>query len=62
VTYFISRIDAQRLLWAKEISSIWPSATFFSTVKTGDYDLQLVLETDKGRVETAKLNIHVDAR
>ncbi|SRR5258706_569159 len=55
------RIDAQHLLWAKEISSVWPSSALFSTVKSGDYDLQLVLETDKGRVESSKVKISIDA-
>jgi hypothetical protein len=54
------RIDAQHLLWAKEISSTWPFSALFSTVKSGDYDLQLVLETDKGRVESPKVKISID--
>src|ERR1700688_1569965 len=55
------RIDAQHVLWAKEISSIWPSSGLFSTVKSDDYDLQLVMETDNGRVESPKLKISIDA-
>ena len=55
------RIDAQHLLWAKEVSSVWPSTALFSAVKSDDYDLQLVLETKKGRVESAKLKIPIDA-
>jgi len=55
------RIDAQHLLWAKEISSVWPSSALFSTVKSDDYDLQLVLETDNGRVESPKVKISIDA-
>src|SRR5207245_2574349 len=54
------RIDVQHLLWARQISSVWPSSAFFSTLKSGDYDLQLVLETDKGRVETPNVNISID--
>jgi hypothetical protein len=54
------RIDAQHLLWAREISSVWPSSAFFSTVKSGDYDLQLVLETRNGRVETPRVNLSID--
>ena len=55
------RVDAQHLLWAKEISSVWPSSGLFSTVKSDDYDLQLVMETDNGRVESPKLKISIDA-
>jgi len=54
------RIDAQHLFWAKEISSAWPWSSLFSTVKSGDYDLQLVMETASGRVESAKVKISVD--
>jgi hypothetical protein len=55
------RIDVQHLLWAKEISSVWPSSSLFSTVKSGDYDLQLVMETENGRVGSAKVKISIDA-
>jgi hypothetical protein len=55
------RIDAQHLLWAREISSVWPSSALFSTVKSGDYDLQLVMETKNGRVESPKVKISIDA-
>lgn len=54
------RVDAQHLLWAKEISSVWPSSSLFSTVKSDDYDLQLVMETDGGRVESPKVKISID--
>jgi hypothetical protein len=56
------RIDAQHLLWAEEISSVWPSGHLFSTVKSDDYDLQLVLETDGGRVESPKVHITIDTK
>jgi hypothetical protein len=56
------RIDAQHLLWASDISSVWPSSAFFSTVKSGDYDVQLVLETDNGRVESPNVNISIDVK
>jgi hypothetical protein len=55
------RVDAQHLLWAKAISSVWPSRQLFSTVKSGDYDLQLVLETDKGNVESPKVKVSIEA-
>jgi hypothetical protein len=55
------RIDAQHLLWAKEISSVWPSSALFSAVKSDHYDLQLVLETDNGRVESPKVRVSIDA-
>jgi hypothetical protein len=55
------RIDARHLLWAKVISSVWPSSLLYSTVKSDDYDLQLVLETDNGRVESPKVKISIDA-
>ena len=48
------RIDARHLLWAKAISSVWPSEEFFNTVKSDVYALQLVMETDSGRVESPK--------
>jgi hypothetical protein len=55
------RIDAQHLLWAKVISSVWPSSHLFRTVKSDEYDLQLVLETDSGRVESPKVMVSIDA-
>ncbi|HEV3254445.1 MAG TPA: hypothetical protein VG033_08555 [Candidatus Acidoferrales bacterium] len=55
------RIDARHLFWAKTISSVWPSSGLFSTVKSDDYALQLVLETDDGRVESPIVNISIDA-
>jgi hypothetical protein len=55
------RIDAQHLLWAKEISSVWPSSAFFSTVKSDVYDLQLVLETRNAVAESPKVTISIDA-
>jgi hypothetical protein len=55
------RIDARHLLWAKEFSSGWPSSGLFGTAKSDDYDLQLVLETDNGRVESLKVKISIDA-
>jgi hypothetical protein len=54
------RLDARHLLWAKTIWSGWPSSAFFSIVKADDYDLQLVLETDKGRVESMKVKLSVN--
>jgi hypothetical protein len=54
------RVDAQHLLWAKVISSVWPSSSLFSTVKTGDYDLQLVMETENGRVGSAQVKVSPD--
>ncbi len=63
-----SKIRATRLIselmhsiLGKEISSVWPSLSLFSTVKSGDYDLQLVLETENGRVESPKVNVSIDA-
>jgi hypothetical protein len=55
------RVDAQQLLWAEEISSVWPHSGLFSTVKSDEYDLQLVMETDNGRVESPKVKISIDA-
>jgi hypothetical protein len=55
------RVDAQHLLWAREISSVWPDSALFSTVNSDDYDLQLVLETGTGRVESPKVKISIDA-
>jgi len=55
------RVDAKDVLWAKQISSVWPSSGFFETVKTGEYDLQLVLDTGHGLAQSSKLHIWVDA-
>jgi len=54
------RLDPRHLLWAKTIWSGWPSTAFFSIVKSDYYDLQLVLETDKGRVESLKVKVSVN--
>jgi hypothetical protein len=54
------RIDAQHLRWAKETSSVWPQSSLFRVVKSDDYDLQLVMETDRGRVESPKVKISID--
>ena len=35
------RVDAENLLWAKAISSVWPSQELFNIIKSGDYDLQI---------------------
>jgi hypothetical protein len=43
------------------ISSVWPFSHLFSTVKSDDYDLQLVLETDSGLVECQKVKVSIDA-
>jgi hypothetical protein len=51
------RVDAKDVLWAKQISSVWPSSGFFGTVKTGEYDLQLVLDTGHGLAQSSKLHI-----
>ena len=40
------RVDARNLLWAKEISSVWPSQKLFAAVDPGSYQLQLVLSAD----------------
>jgi Zn-dependent M28 family amino/carboxypeptidase len=53
------RIDAQDVLWAREISSIWPSEKLFAAVEPGLYDIQLVLESESGDSESEKLPITV---
>jgi hypothetical protein len=55
------RIDAQHLLWAEVVSSVWPSLPLFKTVKSDEYDLRLVLETDRGTAESPKVKISIDA-
>jgi hypothetical protein len=55
------RVDAQNLLWAREISSVWPSEKFFVAVSPGEYDVQVVLETDNGDDESQKLAVVVDS-
>jgi hypothetical protein len=54
------RVDARHLLWAKVIWSGWPSSALFGIVKSDDYDLQVVLETDNGRVESSKVHVSID--
>jgi hypothetical protein len=53
------RFDAQHTLWARRISSVWPSRSLFSVVESGVYDLQLVLETDDGSSESQKSKIRI---
>jgi len=42
------RLDAQRVFWAREISSVWPSQKLFVAVEPGSYDLRLVLGEEDG--------------
>jgi hypothetical protein len=51
------QIDASHLLWEKQISSVWPSQQLFSAVKAGAYSLTLLLGTNHGDCETAKVNV-----
>jgi hypothetical protein len=55
------KVDAQHLLCAREISSVWPQSPFFGTVTSDDYDMQLVLETPNGRVESPVLKVRIDS-
>jgi len=55
------RIDVRDILWAREISSVWPSEKFFAVVDSGAYDLELVLETKSGDSKSDKLTIAVAA-
>jgi hypothetical protein len=52
-------IDARHVLWDREISSVWPSRELFAAVDPGAYDLRLVLETDTGDSESAKVRVQV---
>lgn len=52
-------VDARRVLWEKEISSVWPSRDLFAAVDPGAYDLRLVLETDSGDSESASVTVQV---
>jgi hypothetical protein len=58
---FNFRIDAGNALWAKEISSVWPSLNLFSAVKSGVYELQMVLETNDGIAKSREVAIQIDA-
>jgi hypothetical protein len=53
-------IDARHVLWDREVSSVWPSRELFAAVDPGGYDLRLVLETDAGDSESAKLTVQID--
>jgi hypothetical protein len=53
------RIDARHVLWARKISSVWPSRGLFAAVEPGSYDLRLVLETKSGDCETANVAVVV---
>jgi hypothetical protein len=57
---FSFRIEAGNALWAKEISSVWPSLNLFSAVKSGAYELQMVLETDDGIAKSKEVAIQID--
>jgi hypothetical protein len=50
-------VDASHLLWAKQISSLWPSQQLFSAVTPGHYSLTLLLRTNRGDCETAQVNV-----
>lgn len=52
-------IDARQVLWAREISSVWPSQELFAAVDPGAYDLRLVLETDTGDSESGKATVQI---
>jgi len=55
------KIDARHSLWAKTVSSVWPSEPLFSVIEPGTYNVQLVLETDGGNSESQKLRIQIDS-
>jgi hypothetical protein len=57
---FDFRIDAGNALWAKEISSVWPSLNLFSAVKSGVYELQMVLRTYDGIAKSREVAIQID--
>jgi hypothetical protein len=52
-------IDAQHVLWARTISSVWPSMKFFGVVEPGTYDLRLVLESQRGESESNRVKVVV---
>jgi len=55
------RIDARHLLWAREVSSVWPSLELFTVVAPGTYGLRLVLGTESGDSESNDIKIVVAA-
>jgi hypothetical protein len=52
-------IDARHVLWDREISSVWPSRELFAAVDPGAYDVRLVLETETGDSESARVTVQV---
>jgi hypothetical protein len=56
------KFDARHTLWARQISSVWPSESLFSVIESGDYNLQLVLEAAEGSSESQKLRIQIDSQ
>jgi hypothetical protein len=57
---FNFRIEAGNALWAREISSVWPSLNLFSAVKSGVYELQMVLGTYDGIAKSKEVAIQID--
>jgi hypothetical protein len=55
------KFDARHTLWARQISSVWPSESLLSAIESADYSLQLVLEADEGKSESQKLRIQIDS-
>ena len=56
------KFDARHTLWARQVSSVSPSESLFSVIESGDYNLQLVLETDESNSESQKLRIQIDSQ
>lgn len=52
-------IDAQRVRWDKEISSVWPSRELFATVDAGTYNLRLVLETETDEIASPSVSVQI---
>lgn len=52
-------IDAQRVRWAREISSVWPSQELFATVDPGTYNLRLVLGTGTDEIASQIVTVQI---
>lgn len=53
------RLDANHILWARTISSVWPSMNLFAVVKPGTYDVRLVLESERGESSSNPVKVVV---
>ena len=53
------RVDAAGMEWARSISSVWPHQKLFEVVANGNYDLAVVLESDKRRLHSNSVAVSI---